>query len=192
MTQEYDRDLLALLPSLEIIGGLIKYYFEYCNWVYRHVNQPSFTLQWERYKSGAKADRIVLGTACAIMAIATHYLPVHHPLLEAFQDTHEEIGLKFFEVSGTSLQRRQAESKAYTVELVELLLIRAHFLTLSKTDSEEIWHVRGELVAIGTAMGLHRDPGKWRMHRDVAERRRWAWWHIVLLERSVLFEKCTQ
>lgn len=189
MTQEYDRDLLALLPSLEIIDGLIKYYFEYCNWIYRHVNQSSFTHQWERYKSGAKADRIVLATACAIMAIATHYLPMQHPLLEAFQDTHEEIGLKFFEVSGTSLQRHQAESKVYSLGLVELLLIRAHFLTLSKTDSEEIWHVRGELIAIGTAMGLHRDPGKWKMHRDVAERRRWAWWHIILLERFGAFKK---
>ena len=34
-------------------------------------------------------------------------------------------------------------------------------------------------------MGLHRDPDKWRMHREVAERRRWAWWHILLLERLV-------
>jgi hypothetical protein len=150
------------------------------------VNPSSFIHQWERYKSGAKADRIVLATACAIMAIATHYLPVQHPLLEGFQDTHDEIGSKFFEVSGTSLQRHQAESKAYNLELVELLLIRAHFLTLSKKESEDIWYVRGELIAIGTAMGLHRDPGKWRMHRDVAERRRWAWWYILLLERSVL------
>lgn len=121
-----------------------------------------------------------------MMAIATHYLPVQHHLLEKFQETHEEIGLKFFDVSTTSLQRRNAETRAYSLDLVELMLVRAHFLTLSKTDSEEIWHVRGELITIGTAMGLHRDPGKWRMHRDVAERRRWAWWHIILLERSVM------
>jgi len=125
------------------------------------------------------------------MAIATHYLPVQHHLLEKFQETHEEIGLKFFDVSTTSLQRRNTESRAYSLELVELMLVRAHFLTLSKTDSEEIWHVRGELITIGTAMGLHRDPGKWRMHRDVAERRRWAWWHIILLERSVIKQSFT-
>ena len=186
ITQEYDRELLSLLPSLDVIDGLIAYYFDYCNWIYRHVNQPAFNTHWEKYKSGAKADRIVLSTACAMMAIATHYLPVQHHLLEKFQETHEEIGLKFFDVSTTSLQRRNAESRAYSLELVELMLVRAHFLTLSKTDSEEIWHVRGELITIGTAMGLHRDPGKWRMHRDVAERRRWAWWHIILLERSVM------
>jgi hypothetical protein len=35
-------------------------------------------------------------------------------------------------------------------------------------------------------MGLHRDPGRSRYSRDVAERRRWAWWHIILLERFVV------
>ncbi|KAF9482002.1 hypothetical protein BDN70DRAFT_854145 [Pholiota conissans] len=187
MTQEYDRDLLTLLPSLEVIDGLIAYYFEYCNWIYRHVNQVAFLQQWEKYKTGAKADRIVLSTACVIMAIATHYLPAQHHLTEKFTETHEEIGAKFFEVSGTSLQRRNAETRTYNLDLVELLLIRAHYQTLSKADSEEIWHMRAELVSIGTAMGLHRDPGKWRMHRDVAERRRWAWWHIILLERWQAF-----
>lgn len=186
MTQDYDRELLSLLPSLDIIDGLIQYYFEYCNWIYRHVNKPSFNLQWERYKSGAHADRIVLATACALMAIATHYLPLRHPLLDNFGETHEAIGLKFFDVSTSSLHRHIAETRKYTLELVELMLVRTHFLTLSKTDSEEIWHVKGELITIGTAMGLHRDPGRFRMSRDVAERRRWAWWHIILLERYVL------
>jgi hypothetical protein len=177
-----------MLPSLEVIDGLIGYYFEYCNWIYRHVNQTTFTHQWQRFKTGSSADRIVLATACAIMAVATHYLPLQHHLLEGFQETHEAMGHKFFEVSTMSLQRRQAETKVYNLELVELMLIRCHYLTLLKTDSEDIWYVKGELVTIGTAMGLHRDPGKWRMHRDTAERRRWAWWHIILLERYLNFK----
>ncbi|KAF9535023.1 fungal-specific transcription factor domain-containing protein [Crepidotus variabilis] len=187
MTQEYDRDLLALLPSLDIIDGLIKHYFEYCNWIYRHVNQASFTHQWEKYKSGAKADRIVLATACAMMSIATHYLPARHPYLEGFLESPEELGTKFFSVSTTSLQRHTADTRKYTLELVELMLCRAHFLTLAKTETEELWHARGELITIGMAMGLHRDPGRFKMSRDLAERRRWAWWHIVLLERWQAF-----
>ncbi|TFK29338.1 hypothetical protein FA15DRAFT_582359 [Coprinopsis marcescibilis] len=187
-TVEYDRDLLAMLPTLEVIDGLIKHYFEYCNWIYRHINQPWFTSQWERFKNGASSDRVVLATACVMMAIAVHYLPQNHQLLDGFDhESHEEVGTKFYEVSSTALQRRLSETRAYSLELVELLLCRCHFLTLSKTDSEEIWHVRGELVTIGMAMGLHRDPGKWRMPRDVAERRRWAWWHIILLERWQAF-----
>jgi len=119
-----------------------------------------------------------------MMAIAVHYLPTDHALLKNLSGL--DASVKFFEVSTKSLQRRMQDvGRQYSLELVECLLARAHFLTLSKTDSEEIWHVRGELVTIGMAMGLHRDPGKWRMHRDVAERRRWAWWHIILLERQV-------
>ncbi|ESK93582.1 nucleus protein [Moniliophthora roreri MCA 2997] len=184
---EYDRELLGMLPSLDVIDGLISYYFEYCNWVYRHVNQPAFSQNWERFKSGQSADRITLATACTIMAIATHYLPAGHSLLEGFSETQEQMGQTFFEVSKLSLERRRQETKAYTLDLVELRLIQVHYQVLLKTDSEEIWAGRGELVTIGTAMGLHRDPGKWRMPRDVAERRRWAWWHIILLERWQAF-----
>ncbi|THU83923.1 hypothetical protein K435DRAFT_688579 [Dendrothele bispora CBS 962.96] len=187
MPPEYDRDLLAMLPSVEVIDGLITYYFEYCNWIYRHVNQQAFTQNWERFKSGTSADRLILATACAIMSIATHYLPAQHRLLENFSETYEQLGQKFFEVSTQSLQRRQQETKTYNLELVELLLIRSHYMVLLKTDSEEIWHIVGELVTIATAMGLHRDPGKFRLHRDIAERRRWAFWHIVLLERWQAF-----
>ncbi|KAE9395647.1 hypothetical protein BT96DRAFT_922689 [Gymnopus androsaceus JB14] len=170
---EYDRDLLGLLPTVEVIDGLILYYFEYCNWIYRHVNQTAFSRNWERFKNGVNSDRIILALACAIMAIATHYLPTQHPLLESFSETYEQLGQKFFDVSTQALQRKQQETKKYSLELVELLLIRSHYLVMLKNDSEEIWHIRGELVAIGTAMGLHRDPGKWRMHRDLAERRSW-------------------
>ncbi|KAG6813444.1 hypothetical protein H0H92_010778 [Tricholoma furcatifolium] len=184
---EYDRDLLAMLPAIEVIDELINFYFEYCNWIYRHVNQASFTLAWERFKNGTSADRLILATACVMMAVATSYLPSHHHFLQSFPESHEELGLKFYEVSTTALTRRLAESRSYSLELVELHLIRGMFQTRSKNDTEEIWHIRGELVTIGMAMGLHRDPGKWRMHRDVAERRRWAWWHIVLMERWQAF-----
>ncbi|KAJ3822421.1 fungal-specific transcription factor domain-containing protein [Lentinula raphanica] len=187
ITREYDRDLLDILPNIEVIDGLIAYYFEYCNWIYRHVNQAAFSHNWERYKNGESADRIILALACAIMAIATHYLPSQHALLETLSGTHEQLGQRYFDVSTQALHRKQQETKAYTLDLVELLLIRTHYLNMLKNDSEEIWHIRGELVTIGTAMGLHRDPGKWRMHRDLAERRRWAWWHIILLERWEAF-----
>ncbi|KAJ7162629.1 fungal-specific transcription factor domain-containing protein [Mycena crocata] len=182
MSHEYDRDLLAVLPSVDIIDGLVSYYFEYCNWIYRHVNQSLGAVQ-----NGSSPDRTILATACAIMASATFYLPAQHRLLEGYPETHEELGLKYFDVSTTALHRRNADTKTYSLDLIELLLIRCHYLTTSKRDSEEIWHAKGEIVTIGTAMGLHRDPGKWKMHRDVAERRRWAWWHIVLLERWQAF-----
>jgi hypothetical protein len=44
---------------------------------------------------------------------------------------------------------------------------------------------RAELVSMGLAMGLHRDPTRWRMSKEVAERKRCARWHIILIERCV-------
>lgn len=186
-SSEYDKDLIAHLPGIEIMDGLITYYFEYCNWIYRHVNRPAFITAWERFKTGASADRVTLATVCNIMAVSVHYLPPGHHLVSDLTEAHEELGRKFYEVMCTALNRHRAECKTYSLELVECLLVRCHYLTLSKTDSEEIWTVRGELISIGTAMGLHRDPLKWRMSKEVAERRRWAWWHIILLERWQAF-----
>jgi len=73
------------------------------------------------------------------------------------------------------------------LDYVELLLVRCHFHTICKTDTEEIWSVRGETISVALAMGLHRDPGRWNMSREVAERRRWAWWNAMLLERWQAF-----
>jgi hypothetical protein len=181
-TYDSDYDLRKELPHSAIIDGLVDFYFEYCNWVYRHVNHRAFMAAWVHYKSGAGADRTVLATVCMIMAVTLHYLPPGHELLRALSLDTEVLGGRFYNIMRIALQRRQAESRAYTLELVELLLIRLHYLMLSKLDSEETWHVRGELMTIATAMGLHRDPGK-EMPLEVAERRRWAWWHIVLIER---------
>jgi hypothetical protein len=80
------------------------------------------------------------------MAIAVHYLPSQHALLESLSDTHEQLGVKFFDVSTQAYLRKQQENKSYTLDLVELLLIRTHYLNMLKNDSEEVWHIRGELV----------------------------------------------
>jgi len=181
-THDGDYDLRKELPHVSVIDGLIDFYFEYCNWVYRHVNQRAFMAAWARYKSGAGADRTVLATVCMIMAVTLHYLPAGHELLRALPPDTEQLGTRFYNIMRLALQRKQAESRAYTLELVELLLVRSHYLILSKADSEETWHVKGEMVNIAIAMGLHRDPGN-EMSLEVAERRRWAWWQLLVIER---------
>jgi hypothetical protein len=183
-THDSDYDLCKELPPASVIDGLVDFYFEYCNWVYRHVNYPAFMAEWARYKSGAGADRTVLATVCMIMAVTVHYIPAGHELLRGLPPDVEELGAHFYNIMRLALQRKQTESRAYTLELVELLLIQSHYLILSKIDSEETWHVKGELVNIATAMGLHRDPGE-EMPLEVAERRRWAWWNVISVERYV-------
>ncbi|KAF8494457.1 hypothetical protein F5888DRAFT_660765 [Russula emetica] len=181
-----DYDLCKELPPASVIDGLVDYYFEYCNWVYRFVNHRAFMAAWARYKSGARADRTVLATVCMIMAVALHYLPIDHELRRALPPDNEEIGKHLYSIMRLALQRKQTESRAYTLELVELHLIRTHELMVLKTNSEELWRIKGELVNIATAMGLHRDPGK-EMPFEVAERRRWAWWNIIIIERWQAF-----
>ncbi|KAI0637714.1 hypothetical protein C8Q77DRAFT_385100 [Trametes polyzona] len=187
----WDHDLISALPSVAIIDGLIEYYFEYCNWIYRHVNEPWLLMAWDRYKNGKHGDRIVLATVCILIALAARYLPPRHGLLQGVPDTPEELGSKCYGIMRNALQRYRADAlspgRSYSLELVELLLVRCHYLTFAKEDPEETWSVRGELVTIGTAMGLHRDPGSTRFEKSVAERRRWAWWHIILLERWQAF-----
>ncbi len=139
---------------------------------------------WAGYKSGAGADRTVLATVCMVMAVALHYLPADHELRRGLPPDTEELGKHLYSIMRLALQRKQTESRAYTLELLELYLIRVHYLMILKTDYEETWHVKGELVNIATAMGLHRDPGK-EMPFEVAERRRWAWWNILIVERYV-------
>lgn len=186
----YDDDLSAMLPPKHLVDGLIEYYFEYCNWIYRHVNQAAFLAGWLRYKSGEGGDRIILGTVCIILALSVRYLPPSHPLASSLTGSIEEVGTRYYGIMLSALDRyresmrKEGSGKGYTLDLLELLLLRSHYLTFAKEDPEEIWSVRGELISIGTALGLHRDPGG-KFEKSVAERRRWAWWHILLLERSV-------
>jgi hypothetical protein len=139
---------------------------------------------WAGYKTGAGADRTVLATVCMIMAVALHYLPADHELRRALPPDTDEIGRLFYNIMRLALQRKETESRAYTLELVELDLIWIHYLMILKSDYEETWRIKGELVNIATAMGLHRDPGK-DMPVEVAERRKWAWWNVLIIERYV-------
>lgn len=187
--QGYDEDLIALLPPLHAVDGLIDFYFEYCNWIYRHVNEPAFLKSWSRYKSGHGGDRVILATVCILILLAVRYLPKGHPLLASLPGSTEELATKYYGVMREALERHQRDlrkdgmGKGYSLDLIELLLVRSHYLTFAKEDPEETWAIKGELINIGTAMGLHKDPGETRFSRFESERRRWAWWHIILFER---------
>ncbi|QRW15991.1 Fungal specific transcription factor domain [Rhizoctonia solani] len=73
------------------------------------------------------------------------------------------------------------------MELVELHLLRAGYLSISKVDCEEIWTIKGEVMSIALSLGLHRDPGKWKLSKEQIERRRWAWWNVLQLDRWQAF-----
>lgn len=180
-----DFDLLAMLPEVTIVDGLLSHYFESCQWENRHLHHHAFMHAWARFKSNVASDRLVLATVFVVLAIAVQFLPPRHPLIETLPESPPELSENYYTIGCSALQRYHAERRTYSLELIELLLLRTHYLTITKDQCEDLWTMRGELVSTAIAMGLHRDPGKWKMSREVAERRRWAWWNIMLTERQV-------
>lgn len=132
------------------------------------------------------SDPIVLSTVFAVMALSLQYLPSSHPILPFLPDSASVLSDQYYNLSVAALARYKVDKRTPTLELVELLLLRTHYLSICRNDCEEIWTIRSELISAGTAMGLHRDPGKWKMSRELVDRRRWAWWNIMVMERCVL------
>ncbi|KAG9034065.1 hypothetical protein FRB95_013834 [Tulasnella sp. JGI-2019a] len=115
------------------------------------------------------------------------------PPMSAHEQLHSQtqiqvaLGAHYFNLAEMAYNRHIAETKALSMTLVEYLLLKVHYLNIRKEDCEQIWEVRGMLVSLGTAMGLHRDPGKWKMPDGEVERRRWAWWNILQTDRWQAF-----
>ncbi|QRV87593.1 Fungal specific transcription factor domain [Ceratobasidium sp. AG-Ba] len=180
-------DLLAKLPDVAVVDGLLKYYFENCTWLNRHLNQASLQTSWTRFKISTCTDHLTVSILFVVLAISLHYLPKSHPLAAQLR-ANSSLGDDYYENSTIALERqRTSGSKVPTMELVELHLLRANYLSISKIDCEEIWTIRGEVMSIALSLGLHRDPGKWRLSREQIERRRWAWWNVLQLERWQAF-----
>jgi hypothetical protein len=157
------------------VDALLDYYFEYCNWVYRHVNQAAFLLAWQKFKTGHSSSRLTLATA-ALSALVIRYLPPGHGLLDPLptavqsESSYDELSTQYYNTMKLALQRYKDENNPYTLEFVELQLVRCHYLTFTKTGPEEVWSVRGELMTVGTAMGLHQDPRRNRYTREIWQR----------------------
>lgn len=83
-TDTYDTDIIQAMPELKVIDGLIDYYFQYCQWINRHIWEATFRTQWTRYKAGDNPDTLVLATCCGILAMTTcvhDVLDRHDPTL---------------------------------------------------------------------------------------------------------------
>ena len=189
-TNPYDQDILDLLPPLSTIDTIIAYHFDYCTWGKRLIYPSTFHANWERYKNGDWPDRVVLCMVCVVLAITIQFLPRNHPFVEKYiaDCTREELGVKYYDMMLTVLSRRDdsCKTRSYSLDLVELYLLRCHFHTVCRIDMEESWVLRGQVVSMCLAMGLHRDPSKWKMTEGIADRRRWIWWNLMMIDRYVI------
>ena len=180
---EQDHDLVRLMPPLAVIDALLDHYFEYCTWLYRPVDAVAFMRRWSNYKSGIWPCRITLATACVLLATAVFHLPDGHSISPGQPPVRSELGTRCYNIALMLMERHGPSTPGRDLDRIELLVARAYYLTLVTVDSEELWLLRAELVAVGTAFGLHRDPGTWSLPSTTAERRRMAWWNIVFLDR---------
>ncbi|KAI9450500.1 hypothetical protein BJY52DRAFT_1191779 [Lactarius psammicola] len=160
---EQDHDLVRLMPPLAVIDALLDHYFEYCTWLYRPIDAVAFMRRWSNY------NRI--------------HLPDGHSISPGQPPVRPELGTRCYNIALMLMERHGPSTPGRDLDRIELLVARAYYLTLVTVDSEELWLLRAELVAVGTAFGLHRDPGAWSLPNNTAERRRMAWWNIVFLDR---------
>ncbi|KAI0249478.1 fungal-specific transcription factor domain-containing protein [Lactifluus subvellereus] len=180
---EQDHDLVRLMPPLAVIDALLDHYFEYCTWLHRPVDAVAFMRRWSNYKSGIWPCRVTLATACVLLATAVFHLPDGHSVSPGHPPVRPELSTRCYNISLMLMERHGPSTPGRDLDRIELLLARAYYLTLVTVDSEELWLLRAELVAVGTAIGLHRDPGSWGLPSNTAERRRMAWWNIVFIDR---------
>ena len=180
---EQDHDLVRLMPSLAVIDSLLDHYFDHCTWLYRPVDAANFMRRWSNYKSGIWPCRITLATACVLLATAVFHLPDGHSISPGQPPVRPDLGTRCYNIALMLMERHGPATPGRDLDRIELLVARAYYLTLVTVDSEELWLQRAELVAVGTSLGLHRDPGTWSLPNTTAERRRMAWWNIVFLDR---------
>ncbi|CAE6455748.1 unnamed protein product [Rhizoctonia solani] len=185
---QQNLDLLAKLPDVSIVDSLLRHYFENCTWLNKHLNEPSLQTSWTRFKVSTCTDQLTVSILFAVLAISLLYLPKGHPLITQLGGNVNMLSEEYFQNCSVALDRHRATGpKVPTMELVELHLLRASYLSISKVDCEEIWTIKGEVMSIALSLGLHRDPGKWKLSKEQIERRRWAWWNVVQLERWQAF-----
>jgi hypothetical protein len=93
--------------------------------------------------------------------------------------------VKLFELMEVVLARYEVGcgNTCYTLEFVEALYLRTHYLLYSRQNGEEVWAAKSRMMSVAIAMGLHRDPSQWRMPAEIADRRRWLWWTLLSIER---------
>ncbi|EJU06461.1 hypothetical protein DACRYDRAFT_97901 [Dacryopinax primogenitus] len=183
-------DLLSALPDVNIADRLINYFFENCTWVHVYIHPNSFLPNWERFKSSTCTDHVLLATIFIVLALAVLYTSPTDPVLAQLgpQQTASQIASNYYNSSCNALNRhRQGSENSPSLELIEYMLLRTQYLVICKDDCEDVWHIRGEVLSYATALGLHRDPGRWRLNAETVERRRWAWWNVLALGRWQAF-----
>ncbi|KAF8335413.1 uncharacterized protein EI90DRAFT_3048299 [Cantharellus anzutake] len=151
------------------------------------IDHNAFSEAWARARGSDYTDHLVMATLFLMLAVAVYYLPPRDPLLARLPAPPNVVANRWYNASLIAANRYKKFKNPPDLDWIEMLLLKAQFLSISGADHEEIWGVKCEIGSAALAMALHRDPGAWKMDLEEIQRRRWVWWNYVVLERWLSF-----
>ncbi|KZS97727.1 hypothetical protein SISNIDRAFT_405563, partial [Sistotremastrum niveocremeum HHB9708] len=182
-----EGELLDNLPEWHVVDRLIEFYNDNCTWMNMYILRSTLRNAWERFKSTGKKSRVTMALISTVIAISIQFLPPRDPLFDSLRQeaiaSIAELSDWYYEQGCRALVLHESHTRLASLDLVELYLVQIFYLGISKNHAEEIWRIRGCLISAALALGLHRDPSKWQMQQAMAERRRWAWFNALRIER---------
>ncbi|KAK5462564.1 hypothetical protein LTS15_002276 [Exophiala xenobiotica] len=163
------------LPPGALANRLVDLFFEHVHPLYPFVHRPSFMQRLNETYSGVQRDIDVpwQATLNLVFAFGSDYLDL--TLAETYatgqcflQHATELILSVCFDTS--------------TLEVVQALLMLSCHLQ-SNMQYQRVWTSIGTLYRVAQSLGLHMDPGSWRISPIEKELRRRIWWGIYSLDR---------
>ncbi|OQV05070.1 Fungal specific transcription factor domain-containing protein [Cladophialophora immunda] len=163
------------LPPVALASQLVDLFFEHVYPLYPFVHRPSFMQRLNETYSGGQRDIDVpwQATLNLIFAFGSDYLDLSlaetYTMSQSFLQHATELILSVcFDTT--------------TLEVVQALLLLSCHLQ-SNMQYQRVWTSIGTLYRVAQSLGLHMDPGSWRISPIEKEIRRRIWWGIYSLDR---------
>ncbi|KDQ19099.1 hypothetical protein BOTBODRAFT_483871 [Botryobasidium botryosum FD-172 SS1] len=172
------RQLEGLLPPAAKAWSITQKYYEYSTWQFNCVPRQWFTDRvlvplYEPQRNADQAPEHQLALVYMVFALGTLIdldLPPFHPDAEHYhQLARAALAL---------------DSQGTSIMAVQALILMAYFnqLTDKKNGPGLSWMVMGIAVKMGTGIGLHRDPKRWKMDPEQTDLRRMVFWELACFD----------
>ncbi|KEF55725.1 uncharacterized protein A1O9_08475 [Exophiala aquamarina CBS 119918] len=163
------------LPPGTLANRLVDLFFEHVHPLYPFVHRPSFIKRLNETYSGMQREIDVpwQATLNLVFAFGSDYLDL--TLTETYA-----MGRCFLQHATELILSVCFDTS--TLEVVQALLLLSCHLQ-SNMQYQRVWTSIGTLYRAAQGLGLHMDPGSWRISSIEKEIRRRIWWGIYSLDR---------
>ncbi|EJD06233.1 uncharacterized protein FOMMEDRAFT_119797 [Fomitiporia mediterranea MF3/22] len=180
----------AQLPTLDRATALCNAYIEHVSWYCMPVSQQQLfrELLAATYGQMSSDNRQAEDTHQTFRKLDNHDLALLLVVFacgaacEQYREPKHGDGQQYYRLSRVALglQPIFARSSLTTVQVL-LLMALYDIVSMRKNNLEETWKVVFMAANIAGSIGLHRDPGRWKLEPKVMERRRNVFWELYLL-----------